>query len=105
MYKSVAEYLRELRRELAGCDSAIIQDALADAEEHFASVPGWGASDSGNVNEGISSLLETFGTPQEVAAAYREMEIRLPLPLNALRRKESKSLLGKFFGVAAEIQT
>jgi len=105
MYKSVAEYLRELRRELAGSDPAIVQDALADAEEHFSSAPGWGAMESENGNEGTSSLIESYGTPQEVAAAYREMEKRLPLPLTAFRRKESKSLWGKFFGVAADIQT
>ena len=35
MIKSIDEYLRLLRKELAGSDAAVIQDALADAEEHL----------------------------------------------------------------------
>ncbi len=107
MYKSVADYLNELRHELAGCDPATIQDALADAEEHFYSAAGQESTDSSGTNghQGISFLLENFGTPQEVATAYREMEAHMPLPLLALQRKKPKSLWGKFFGVAADIRT
>jgi uncharacterized membrane protein len=107
MYKSVAEYLSELRRELAGCDPATIQDALADAEEHFYSAAGWKSADSSGRDgqQGISSLLETFGTPQEVAAAYREIETRLPVPMVSFQHKEPKSILGKFFGIAADFRT
>jgi uncharacterized membrane protein len=35
MIKSVDEYLQLLKKELEGCDAALIQDALSDAEEHL----------------------------------------------------------------------
>lgn len=35
MIKTVDEYLDKLKDELAGCDPSLIQDALADAEEHL----------------------------------------------------------------------
>ena len=33
MYKSIDEFLSALKQELEGCDRALIQDALSDAEE------------------------------------------------------------------------
>jgi uncharacterized membrane protein len=33
--RSIDQYLRQLREELAGSDSALIQDALYDAEEYL----------------------------------------------------------------------
>ena len=33
--RSIDQYLRQLREELAGADSALIQDALYDAEEYL----------------------------------------------------------------------
>ena len=35
MNNQIDEYLNTLRKELAGSDPAIIQDALSDAEEHL----------------------------------------------------------------------
>ena len=35
MIKSIDEYLDSLKNSLKGCDSATIQDALADAEEYL----------------------------------------------------------------------
>jgi hypothetical protein len=35
MINSIGDYLKQLRKELAGCDRAIIQDALSDAGEHL----------------------------------------------------------------------
>ena len=35
MLKNVDEYLLELKKELKGSDSALIQDALSDAEEYL----------------------------------------------------------------------
>ena len=35
MTKSIDEYLDQLKEEMKGGDSATIQDALSDAEEHL----------------------------------------------------------------------
>jgi hypothetical protein len=108
MYKSIADYLQALRHELGDCDPATVQDALADAEEHFESALESDTPNAGaQINQGkrIQSLIDTFGSPQEVAAAYSELEKRLPLPLAAFPRKKRVSSWGNFFGVAADIRT
>ena len=35
MINSIAEYLHQLRHELAGCDPATVLDALSDTEDHL----------------------------------------------------------------------
>jgi uncharacterized membrane protein len=35
MINSIEEYLKELRKEMAGSDRATVQDALSDAEEYL----------------------------------------------------------------------
>ncbi len=35
MIKSIDEYLLRLKKELSGCDPAMIQNALSDSEEHL----------------------------------------------------------------------
>lgn len=77
--EGIERYLAALRQSLAGSDPATVQDALADAEEHLRTAvaqarsrePGLGEDDA------LPAILAQFGTPEEVARAYREME-RLP---------------------------
>ncbi len=81
MYKSVEEYLEELGIKLKGCDPALFQDALSDAEEHL-QIALQGLDKEGAAGKGtrsLSDIIEQFGSPEEVAAAYRDMEIRLAL--------------------------
>jgi uncharacterized membrane protein len=94
--RSIDQYLRQLREQLAGADTALIQDALYDAEEYLraevAAHPGKSESDV------LELIASTYGAPDEVAAAYRETEIKVKAAL-ATPRKISKSRLGAFFGV------
>ena len=80
MVKSVDEYLSLLRKELAGSDAAVIQDALADAEEHLRTALAQAISGNPNTSEAeaIPSIAGKYGSPQEVAEAYRQMEARVP---------------------------
>lgn len=67
--RSIDQYLRQLREELAGADCALIQDALYDAEEYLrAEVAAHPDKSESDVLELIAS---TYGAPDEVAAAYR----------------------------------
>jgi uncharacterized membrane protein len=94
--RSIDQYLRQLREELAGADSALIQDALYDAEEYLraevAAHPGKAESDV------LELIAPTYGAPDEVADAYRDTEVKVKAAM-ATPRTEAKSALGRFFGV------
>jgi uncharacterized membrane protein len=94
--RSIDQYLRQLREELAGSDAALIQDALYDAEEYLraevAAHPGKSESDV------LELIASTYGAPDEVAGAYRDTEVKVKAAM-ATPRKVSTSKLGAFFGV------
>jgi uncharacterized membrane protein len=100
--RSIDQYLRQLREELAGADSALIQDALYDAEEYLrAEVAAHPDKSEADVLELIAS---TYGAPDEVAAAYRDTEVKVKAAM-ATPRKEAKSAVGRFFGVFLDPRT
>lgn len=100
--RSIEEYLQALRAALAGADPAVVQDALYDAEEHLR------AEAAGNPGKSEAELLEhiapTYGSPEEVAAAYRATEARVEAALQppAPRRPESPNLVARFFAVYSD---
>jgi uncharacterized membrane protein len=94
--RSIDQYLRQLREELAGADAALIQDALYDAEEYLrAEVAAHPDKSEADVLELIAS---TYGAPDEVAAAYRDTEVKVKAAM-ASPRVVPNSKLGAFFGV------
>lgn len=105
MASTVEGYLAELRAALAGADPALVQDALYDAEEYLRSA----ASEGGGTPEAFSAAVDDYGTPEEVATAYRDAEItvaaalRTPSPVASTSRIGG-SALGRFFGVVADPQ-
>ena len=94
--RSIDQYLRQLREELAGEDAALIQDALYDAEEYLrAEVAAYPDKSESDVLELIAS---TYGAPDEVASAYRDTEAKVKAAM-APPRKVAKGGAGAFFGV------
>jgi uncharacterized membrane protein len=94
--RSIDQYLRQLRDELVGADSALVQDALYDAEEYLrAEVAAHPDKSESDVLELIAS---TYGAPDEVASAYRDTEVKVRTAM-ATPRTVSKSKFGAFFGV------
>jgi uncharacterized membrane protein len=94
--RSIDQYLRQLREQLAGADSALIQDALYDAEEYLrAEVAAHPDKSESDVLELIAS---TYGAPDEVAGAYRDTEIKVKAAM-ATPRTEPSTPVGRFFGV------
>ncbi|BCW88886.1 hypothetical protein sos41_20360 [Alphaproteobacteria bacterium SO-S41] len=72
--RTVDEYLRQLRTALAGAPPALIQDALADAEDYLREEV---ALDSYKPeSEIVARVTRSFGRPEEVAAEYRAVETR-----------------------------
>jgi hypothetical protein len=65
-------YLTELRAALAGADPALVQDALFDAEEHLQSELAAGRA--------FTEIVDDYGTPREVAAAYLGEPAQTPVP-------------------------
>ena len=100
---TIPEYLEQLRAALAGADKAMIQDAVYDAEEYLRSelAENPGKSEA----EVIASVAGSYGAPEEVADIYRETEVTVAKALRPPVPPKRKSLLGRFFGVAADART
>ena len=66
MNNQIDEYLNTLRKELAGSDPAIIQDALSDAEEHLRTALANIQRAQPDVSEAdiLLTIIEDFGTPE-----------------------------------------
>jgi Putative sensor len=97
--RSIDEYLKQLRAALEGEDPALIQDALYDAEEYLrAEVAAHPEKSEADVLELISS---TYGAPDEVAAAYRDTEMKVKAALRTPPATSSENLTGirRFFDI------
>jgi len=100
---TIPEYLDQLRAALAGADKAMVQDAVYDAEEYLRSelAEHPGKSEA----EVIASVAGSYGAPAEVADIYRETEVTVTRALRPPLPPKRKSVLGQFFGVAADPRT
>lgn len=100
---TIPEYLEQLRAALRGADPAMIQDALYDAEEYLraelAEQPGKSEA------EVIASVAGSYGAPEEVADIYRDTEVTVTRALRPPVPPKRQSVLGRFFGVAADPHT
>lgn len=101
--RTIAEYLDQLRAALRGADPALIQDALYDAEEHLR------AELAEQPERGEAAMLEqvvgSYGAPDEVAEIYRDQEIKIQRAIRPPPLTPRRSLIGRFFGVAADPRT
>jgi uncharacterized membrane protein len=102
---TIETYIEALREALRGSDPALIQDALYDAEEFLRSE--MEASTEGEAEEALAHAVERYGTPPEVAAAYREAEAtsvprpHTPPPLKSTQPSvQARSTLPAGSGVA-----
>ncbi len=80
MNNGIEKYLSELKKELAGSDRATIQDALSDAEEHLRTGLNSAREADPEVSaaDALAVIVEKYGSPGEVAAAYKDLESRTP---------------------------
>jgi hypothetical protein len=105
MIRSIEDYLARLRSKMKGCDPAVIQDALADAEDHLRAALGSAGAGRPETGEEAAAVFLKYGDPAEVAAAYRELESRFPPALPESRPGGRKSAFSKFVGVFADPRT
>lgn len=98
--RTVGEYLTRLRAALRGADSALIQDALYDAEDHLRSelAENPGMSEA----EILAKISNSYGAPDEVAAIYVDKEVVVERALRSPAPARRRTTLGRFFGIAAD---
>jgi uncharacterized membrane protein len=101
--RTIAEYLAQVKAALGNADPALVQDALYDAEEHLRSE----LAEHSDLDEAsvIAKVAGSYGSPEEVAAIYLETEDRVSQALRPPPAPPRRSLLGRFFGVAADPRT
>ena len=104
MINTVEDYLAQLRRELAGADPATRRDAESDAEEYLRNALEKARQAQPAVSEvdALQGIIQKYGLPQEVAAAYRDSETRTPPYLAPVKRQNHQTFLSRFFGVALD---
>jgi hypothetical protein len=98
--ETVRSYLDALQTALKGSSPGLISDALADAEEHLqgeiASKP------TQSEAEVLASVIETYGTPAEIAEEYKSMEASISGPFPKPEPKPQQH--PGFFGVIGDPQ-
>jgi len=101
MIKTVNEYLVQLKKELSGSDPAVIQDALVDCEEYLRIELANTIDADPNISEAdaLPAIIEKYGSPVEIAAAYRDIEERVPAGIHRPLHLAHRSALSRFFGV------
>ena len=104
MENSINGYLRQLKEELKNCDRATVQDALSDAEEYLRNaLENLRQSKPGISEESVfPSVVEEYGTPVEIAEAYKKVEARTSPSLAVRTRQQNTFFLSRFFGVVIE---
>ncbi len=103
MIKSIEEYLDQLKNELKDSDTATVQDALADAEEHLRTALANSKQEQPETSEeeALNQVIEQYGSPDETASAYKEVE-RLTHPSLVRENQRSDSMLVRFFAIFAD---
>ncbi|MCX6833621.1 MAG: sensor domain-containing protein, partial [candidate division Zixibacteria bacterium] len=101
MINSIAEYLHELRHELAGSDPATILDALSDTEDHLNTAVAGAMAENRQLSDAdaLAGVITRYGTPTEIAAAYRDTESRTRPALAVPERYYERSAGSRFFGI------
>jgi len=104
--KTTEGYLTQLKAALAGADPALVQDALFDAEEYLRDAIAEAGASGVAADAAFDAAVDAYGTPEEVAGAYRDAELtvgaalRTPAPAFA----RSSNPIVRFFGIVADPQ-
>lgn len=102
MFNTIEEYLDALKSEMQESDAALIQDAQADAREHLSMAleVAHEKTPEASDTDALKTIIEEYGTPEETASAYKEIERRTSPSLK--QPVKPRSFLGQIFGVYAD---
>jgi len=106
MFDTVDEYMKQLKQELKGCDPALIQDALSDAEEFLRTALMSIQNEKADISEeeSLGPIIEKYGSPGEIASAYKEIESRISPSLKSTGPQRDRSFPTKFFSIYGDSQ-
>lgn len=99
--ETIRAYLDQLQRALKGAPAGLISDALGDCEEHLNNE----VAQNPEMDERavLASVIDTYGTPQEIAEEYRAMEATITGPFP--KSEEPPRRGGGFFNVVSDPRT
>jgi uncharacterized membrane protein len=100
---TIEQYLEQIRAALGAADPALVQDALYDAEEHLRAERAEHPDES--EAEVLARVAGSYGSPEEVAAIYRDTEVTVARALRSPPPAPRKGAIARFFGVAADPRT
>jgi hypothetical protein len=102
--KNVDDYLSRLKKELKGSDPALIQDALSDAEEHLRFALNTAKTENPNITEAeaLVPIFEKYGSPSEVAVAYKKIEAHLQPVFAPASQPDTRPFPSRFFSIIAD---
>lgn len=98
MADTIEVYLAHLRAALTGSDPALVQDALYDAEDYLRTA----VAEGDGSPEALEAAIESYGSPAEIAEAYRTTEVTVSEALRKPAPVRPRTVLGRFFGVLAD---
>ena len=99
MFNTIEEYLNALKTEMKDADPALVQDAQADAREHLTLALKASKDEKPDISDAdaLKTIIEGYGSPEETASAYKEVERRMSPVLS--QPVKPRSFIGRFFGV------
>lgn len=99
--ETVREYLGQLQRALKGAPAGLVSDALADCEEHLNNE----ISQNPDLDQRqvLATVIETYGTPEEIAEEYRDMEAAISGPFPKSEQPNERRY--GFFNVISDPRT
>jgi len=99
--ETASAYLAQLRQALKGAPAGLISDALADCEDHLNNE----IAQNPQLSEPqiLASVVETYGTPEEIAEEYRDMETTISTPFPKAELPEERRF--GFFKVVSDPRT
>lgn len=99
MFNSIEDYLEALKNEMKDADLALAQDAQADAREHLSTALMMVRETNPEISEAeaLKKIIDEYGTPEETASAYKEVERRFSPDFQPVLKPRSG--LDSFFGV------
>jgi uncharacterized membrane protein len=95
---TVRAYLDALQSALKGASPGLVSDALSDAEEHLQNE--LASNPERSEAQVLASVIETYGTPAEIAEEYRSMEATLQGPFPKSEQVPERHY--GFFGIVSD---